>query len=127
MNSFQISSLHAKRRIVALHNGIEDAAGGSRLGDLLHPLAKDLMGLVKSIKDGSCVGGAAGNIVSWVVGIDNRQTIRALVNKRTYISLYVLLALIDIPQVHMLLRRTDLSNIAHRPSKRNGINLKIEM
>lgn len=79
MNLFEETSLHSERRVIALHNDIEDATARRVLCDFVHSVAKSVERFAKTRENGGRIRRASGDVVLAVVRVDDGQPVCALV------------------------------------------------
>lgn len=65
------SSLEAERRVVSLHDNVEDASCFGIFRNLRHAIAKHVVRVAKAQENCRRVGRTAGDVVGFVVGVDD--------------------------------------------------------
>lgn len=83
MNMSEILSLQSERRVIALHQAIQDATFAGVFRNLLHSRPQIKVRVVEARQNGSGIGGATRNVVRWIIRVDDGKAVAILVGEAT--------------------------------------------
>lgn len=81
MDVLQVLSLHAKGRVVALQNDVENSTSVWVTLDISHAITKVVKGVVESVQNSLRVGRAASNVIGRVVRVNDGEAVGVAVRK----------------------------------------------